>query len=233
MLQQSLKIRRVSEVALSTNLHAPRVLPVIVLADVSGSMAEHAKIETVNLAMREMLGALSSVAEPEVEVRVAIISFGGDIARLHTPLTTPDPMAWEDLTANGGTPLGAALDELVKLTENRTVLPVNAFVPTILLISDGHPTDNFDSALARFGKAVVGNSSVRLALRIGPDANKVILEQFTGDSNAVLAASDAADISRHFQFVTYTVMSRAKSSAQETTDMPTLRQFGTISGPRF
>ena len=41
--------------ALSTNLHHPRVLPVIVLADVSGSMAEHAKIETLNLALREML----------------------------------------------------------------------------------------------------------------------------------------------------------------------------------
>jgi uncharacterized protein YegL len=219
--------------ALSTNPHEPRVLPVIVLADVSGSMAEHAKIETLNLAVREMLVALASAAEPDVEIRVAVISFGGGGARLHRPLSTPDAAGWTDLGAAGGTPLGAAIDELVKVTEDRTVLPANAFVPTVLLVSDGHPTDNFEAALTRFAKSAVGARSVRLALRIGPDANQDVLERFTGDPNAVLAASDAAEIDKHFQFVTYTVMSRAKSTAQGTTDLPTLRQFGTTSGPLF
>jgi hypothetical protein len=60
-----------------------------------------------------------------------------------------------------------------------------------------------------------------------------VLERFTGATGAVLTASDAADIDKHFQFVTYTVMSRAKSTAQGTTDIPTLRQFGTTSGPLF
>lgn len=219
--------------ALSTNLHHPRVLPVIVLADVSGSMAEHAKIETLNLALREMLTALADTAEPDVQISVAVISFGGGGARLHTPLTAPEALAWQDLTAAGGTPLGAALDELVKLAADRTVLPDNAFVPTVLLVSDGHPTDNFEAALTRFEKSAVGTRSVRLALRIGPDANQDLLERFTGDRNAVLAATDAAEIDRHFRFVTYTVMSRAKSTAQGTTDIPTLRQFGTSSGPLF
>jgi uncharacterized protein YegL len=219
--------------ALSTNLHAPRVLPVVVLADVSGSMAEHAKIETLNLAVREMLGTLAGAAEPDIDVRVAVISFGGSIARLHTPLSVPNPMDWTDLTAAGGTPLGAALDELVKLTEDRSVLPTNSFVPTVLLVSDGHPTDNFDAAMTRFAKAPIGSKSVRLALRIGPDANVEVLERFTGDTNAVLTASDAADIDKHFQFVTYTVMSRVKSTAQGSTDLPTLRQYGTTSGPLF
>lgn len=219
--------------ALSTNLHEPRVLPVIVLADVSGSMAEHAKIETLNLAVREMLDALSNAAEPDVAIKVAVISFGGQGARLHAPLASPDPLYWTDLTAAGGTPLGAALGELVKLADDRSVLPANSFVPTILLVSDGHPTDDFDKAMNQFGKAPVGTRSVRLALRIGPDANVEVLERFTGDAGAVLTAADAADIDKHFQFVTYTVMSRAKSTAQGTTDMPTLRQFGSTSGPLF
>lgn len=219
--------------ALSTNLHEPRVLPVIVLADVSGSMAEHAKIETLNLAVREMLHALSNAAEPDVAIKVAVISFGGQGARLHAPLASPDPLNWTDLTAAGGTPLGAALGELMKLADDRSVLPTNSFVPTILLVSDGHPTDDFDKALNQFGKAPVGTRSVRLALRIGPDANVEVLERFTGDAGAVLTAADAADIDKHFQFVTYTVMSRAKSTAQGTTDMPTLRQFGSTSGPLF
>ncbi len=205
----------------------------IVLADVSGSMAEHAKIETLNLAVREMLGALARAAEPDVDVRVAVIAFGGSGARLHTSLSTPDPLGWTDLAAAGGTPLGAALDELVKLAEDRSVLPTNSFVPTVLLVSDGHPTDNVDPALTRFAKAPIGTRSVRLAIRIGPDANMEVLERFTGATGAVLTASDAADIDKHFQFVTYTVMSRAKSTAQGTTDIPTLRQFGTTSGPLF
>ena len=219
--------------ALSSNLHEPRVLPVVVLADVSGSMAEHAKIEILNLAMREMLGALAAPTEPDVEISVAVISFGGRGARLHVPLAAPDALGWADLTATGGTPLGAALDELVKLTEDRTVLPSNAFAPTLVLVSDGHPTDDFEAALTRFTKSAVGTRSVRLALRIGPDANQDVLERFTGNPQAVLTASDAAEIDKYFQFVTYTVMSRARSTAQGTTDMPTLRQFGTTNGPLF
>lgn len=219
--------------ALSTNLHEPRILPVIVLADVSGSMAEHAKIETLNLAMREMLGALGGSAEPDVEVRVAVISFGGSAARLHAPLAPPNPLHWTDLTTAGGTPLGAALDEIVRLSEDRSVLPANSFAPIVLLVSDGHPTDNFDSALTRFGKASVGSRSVRLALRIGPDANEEVLRRFAGDTGAVLTATDASEIDKYFQFFTYTVMSHAKSTAQGTTDLPTLRQFGTTSGPLF
>jgi uncharacterized protein YegL len=209
------------------------VLPVIVLADVSGSMTEQAKIATLNLAMREMLGTLAKATDPDVDVRVAVISFGGSGALLHTPLVAPDPLDWTDLTAAGGTPLGAALDELVKMSEDRSILPSNAFVPTVLLVSDGHPTDNFDSALTRFVRAPIGSRSVRLALRIGSDANVEVLERFTGDAHAVLSAADATEIDKHFQFVTYTVMSRAKSTAQGSTDIPTLQQFGTTSGPLF
>lgn len=219
--------------ALSTNLHEPRLLPVIVLADASGSMAEHAKIETLNLAVREMLGSLSNSAEPDVTINVAVISFGGNGALLHAPLSLPNPTNWTELTASGGTPLGAALGELQKLVDDRSVMPVNSFVPTILLVSDGHPTDDFEKALTKFEKSTVGTRSVRLAIRIGPDANVEVLNRFTGDESAVLTASDAADIDKYFRFVTYTVMSRAKSTAHGTTDMPTLRQFGSTSGPLF
>lgn len=219
--------------ALSTNLHQPRTLPVVVLTDVSGSMVEHGKIETLNLAVREMLGSLAASAEPDVQVMVAVISFGGGGARLHLPLTAPDALAWQDLDAAGGTPLGAALDELVKLTADRTVLPENSYLPTVLLVSDGRPTDEFESALARFEKSPVGSRSVRLAVRVGPDADIALLERFTGNPQAVLSAPDAVDIDKHFRFVTYTVMTRAKSTAQGTADLPTLRQFGSSDGPLF
>jgi uncharacterized protein YegL len=218
---------------LSTNMHAPRVLPVIILADVSGSMTEHAKIESLNLALREMLRALSGTTEPDVEVKIAVISFGGSGARLHLQLSAPDANAWQDLAASGGTPLGSALDELVKLAADRTVLPENSYQPTVVLVSDGIPTDDFEAALTRLERSPIGTRAVRIAVRIGPDANVAILERFTGDSLAVLSAADAADIDKHFRFITYTVMSRAKSTTGLTTDMPTLRQFGSSSGPLF
>lgn len=219
--------------ALKSNLHEPRILPVLLLCDTSGSMGEHGKIETLNLAVREMLGVLASNTEPDVQIKVAVISFGGAAAKLHLPLTEPDPEGWSDLTAAGGTPLGAALDQLVNLTEDRTLLPENAYQPTVLLVSDGLPTDNFDGAFARFTTSAIGTRSIRLAIRIGADANDVVLKQYAGSKEAVLSAANAVEIDRHFRFVTYTVMTRAKSSAQGTTDMPTLRQFGSSSGPLF
>ncbi len=219
--------------ALKSQLHDPRLLPLVVLADISGSMAEHAKIETLNFAIREMLTSLSTYSVPDIHLHCAVISFGGQGAQLTLPLTPVDEVKWVDLEASGGTPLGAALDVLIQMSADRTVLPVNAYSPTILLVSDGLPTDDFDSALRRAESSELWSRSIRLALRIGPDANRHVLEQFASEASFVLSAADVGDIERHFRYVTFTVASRLRSATAGHTDMPTLQIFGESSGPVF
>ena len=67
----------------------PRPLPVIILADTSGSMSEHGKIEALNNALKEMMSSFSQESRRAAEIQVAIITFGGQ-ANLHRkpPLPT-------------------------------------------------------------------------------------------------------------------------------------------------
>jgi len=91
------------------SIAAPRPLPVLVLADVSGSMATDGKIAALNDAIREMVASFSEDMGGLVEVHVAIVTFGGS-ARLHQNLTPARNVTWTPARADGNTPLGAALD---------------------------------------------------------------------------------------------------------------------------
>ena len=64
---------------------AARPLPVIILADTSGSMAADGKIDALNQSLREMLATFSTTDDLRAEIYVAIITFGGE-ARLRTHL---------------------------------------------------------------------------------------------------------------------------------------------------
>lgn len=104
---------------------APRPLPVIVLADVSGSMGVDGKIQALNLAMKEMLDAFKAEDDLRAEIHVSVITFGGG-ARVHLPLGRAADASWTDLSANGATPMGAAFDLARAQVEDRSVVPSRA-----------------------------------------------------------------------------------------------------------
>ena len=122
-----------------------RPLPVILLADVSGSMAEEGKIDSLNRAVREMVETFSTTEDLRAEVHVAVIVFGGD-ARLHVPLQAASRVKWIDMKAHGGTPMGAAFEMAAALIEDRDAVPSRAYRPSIILVSDGMPTDDWERA---------------------------------------------------------------------------------------
>jgi Mg-chelatase subunit ChlD len=62
---------------------AARPLPVILLADVSGSMAAEGKIDALNQSVREMLATFASTDDLRAEIHVAIVTFGGEATTSH------------------------------------------------------------------------------------------------------------------------------------------------------
>ena len=76
-----------------------RPLPVILLADVSGSMAANGKIQALNDAVAEMIATFAEEDDSRAEIHVAVITFGLDGARLYKPL---QPAGEGDLGAHGG-----------------------------------------------------------------------------------------------------------------------------------
>ena len=71
-------------------------LPVILLLDVSGSMRGD-KIRNLNDAVRDMLDTFSDTENGEIEIQVAIITFGAQI-KLHQPLASSSTIQWQNLS---------------------------------------------------------------------------------------------------------------------------------------
>jgi uncharacterized protein YegL len=191
---------------------SPRPLPVIVLADVSGSMNADGKIDALNASMSEMLSALQEEDDALAEIQVAVVTFGGEAA-LHLPLTPAKQVQLTPMRADGRTPLGAALDMTTDLIEDRQQLPARAYRPSVVLISDGLPNDEWQKPLARLLGSERAKKAQRFALAIGPDADLAVLRAFLDSPDGrVFQAHEAREIRKFFRWVTMSVASRSRSA---------------------
>jgi uncharacterized protein YegL len=191
-----------------------RPLPVIVLADVSGSMQSDGKIQALNLAVREMIATFQDESDLRAEIHVGVITFGGK-SRVHLPFGPARNASWSDLGASGGTPLGEALNLAREMVEDRSVLPSRAYRPTIVLVSDGQPTPPGSEVepLRELLKSDRGGKAFRMALAIGADADHAVLQAFLANPEArVYQADEATRIRQFFQLVTMSVSARSRST---------------------
>jgi uncharacterized protein YegL len=190
----------------------PRPLPVIVLADTSGSMDEEGKIDVLNAALKDMLAAFAKESRLRAEIQFALITFGGD-AEMQIPMTAVQNMqSINQLTANGGTPMGEALKITRELLEDKEIVPSRAYKPVIILLSDGMPTDDWSESFDEFCKSERAQKATRLAMAIGSDADEELLKKFANDKEAPLFhAHNARDIHRFFRAVTMSVTTRSAS----------------------
>ena len=195
----------------------PRPLPVIVLADVSGSMAEDNKIESLNVALREMVSSFAKESRLRAEIQVGLITFGGRAAEEHLPLVAAHAVtAMKPLVAQGPTPMGKAFDLARRLLEDKERIPSRAYRPVLVLVSDGAPTDDWEQPLKALCSSERGSKASRLAMAIGADADREMLAQFpNGLEAALFEAHQARDIVRFFRAVTMSVASRSASATPD------------------
>jgi uncharacterized protein YegL len=196
-----------------------RPLPVILLADVSGSMKENGKIDSLNEAVANMIAAFAEEETTRAEIQVAVIAFGAGGARIHRPLRTAATGDWTPLAAKGTTPLAAALELAKKLIEDREQIPSRSYRPTLILISDGQPTGpngkpttDWRTPLQQLLESERASKAVRFALAIGDDADHEVLKAFLADpSKQVFSAAQARQIKQFFRWVTMSVTARSRS----------------------
>lgn len=185
-------------------------LPVILLLDVSGSMSG-SKISELNASVQDMLNEFSNTESSEVEIHVSIITFGTQV-KLHQSLTNASAIEWQNLVADGLTPLGTALKMAKAMIEDKDVIPSRAYRPTVILVSDGGPTDQWEQPLHEF--IVHGRSSKcdRMAVAIGAGADESVLGKFIeGTTHRLFYAKDSKQLRDFFKFVTMSVTIRTKS----------------------
>ena len=191
---------------------AAKKLPVILLLDVSGSMAGE-KIDTLYDCVVDMVQSFVNAAVKETIIDVAIITFG-DSVDLHTPYTSAVELQKNGISrfrADGMTPLGMALRMAKDMIEDKTVTPSHIYRPAVLLVSDGQPNDSWRTPLDNFINDGRSQKCQRFAIAIGNDADKKVLTQFTGNPDNVMLADDAGDIEKSFEKFSMSVSVRAAS----------------------
>ena len=207
-----------------------RPLPVIILADVSGSMHGE-KIDSLNYAVGEMIKVFSQEDIVRAEIHVAVITFGGQEAIMHQSLKPATEIIWQNMKANGMTPMGAAFAIARQLLEDREQLPIRAYLPTIVLVSDGQPNDEWQQPLEALLNSERAKKAVRLAMGIGEDAEHQMLERFIVNPEIpVFMAHQTRDIHKFFKYITNTTTQRSRSATPNQYILPpiggTLERLG-------
>jgi len=185
-------------------------LPVIVLVDTSGSMSVDGKIDALNNAVKEMVRSMGQQERLKAEIQISFVTFGGE-AEEFNPMTPAYQFEGEpEFQAGGGTPMGHAFNIAKQIVEDKERIPSRAYRPTIILISDGHPTDAWKGELEQLLKSERAAKATRLAMAIGQDADINVLKEFVNNSELpIIKAKDASDIAKFFKCVTMSVTTRS------------------------
>jgi uncharacterized protein YegL len=202
-----------------------RPLPVLLLADVSGSMSVDGKIEALNAAIAEMLGTFAAEDEIRGEIHLGVITFGGNGAALELPLRPARDIVWRELACGGQTPMAEAFLLARDILENRTMVPSRAYTPTLVLVSDGKPTMtdrkiDWGDALSSLLTSARASKAMRLAVGIGADVDAEavqVLRSFVADpAIPVFRADEARQVMSFFRWVTMSVTNRVRSADPNT-----------------
>lgn len=194
------------------------------LIDVSRSMSYNGKLEALNKCIREMLelGKTLDCENTEISMEFWAQLYGtgpdGNECRWITPTPIPvSVMEWTDVHARGSTPMGGALEMLdAAIDEIRHQYTSSALVaPAIVLLSDGHPwvkghneRAKVEKMLERLEDKPLYKASIKVAVGIGDDTDKPLLERFTGSADTVFDVYDEDRLREilKFTFVTSSMM---------------------------
>jgi len=204
--------------ALMDKVEIPRrTMVLFFIVDTSGSM-EGSKIGAVNIAIREVIPEIRDLSEENADalIKIAVLEFSSGAKWLTSggPVES-EKFNWTNLDAAGVTDFGAACKTLNEKLSTKAFMAeaTGSFAPVIFLLSDGEPTDDWQKGLDELKKNNWFKTAIKVAVAIGDDANKDVLKEFTGTSEAVIEVHTTAMLMKMIKFVSVRASQVASKSS--------------------
>lgn len=180
-----------------------RRLPVYLLLDTSGSMSGE-PIEAVKNGVQVMISSLRQNPQAIETAFISVITFDS-VAQQIIPLTDLASFQMVDIKATGVTALGDALKLVSNKIDNEvaktTMEQKGDWKPLVFIMTDGIPTDDWQSGLNEFKQR---KTAFTVACAAGSGADTSILKQIT-ENVVSLDTADSASIGKFFQWVTASI----------------------------
>jgi uncharacterized protein YegL len=186
-----------------------RRLPVYLLLDCSSSMTGQ-PIEQVRQGLRALLDDLSTEPMAVETVYLSVITFNSTAQQV-IPLTELMQFKEPQIQASGATALGAALqlltDCLEKEVRKNTVTQKGDWKPLVFLMTDGMPTDAWETAADVLKQQKIANL---IAFAAGPGADVNNLKRTT---DIVLKSDELSPgaLKAFFQWMSQSILRTGKS----------------------
>jgi uncharacterized protein YegL len=195
-----------------------RRLPVYLLLDTSGSMMGE-PIEAVRQGLRALVADLRGDPQALETAYLSVITFSSNAQQV-CPLTELLAFQEPELDAAGPTSLGEALmlleDCLETEVRKASEIQKGDWRPLIFLMTDGQPTDEWETAAARVKQKKVGNI---IACAAGPGADSRVLKQIT-EIVVELQNLEPDALKAFFKWVSGSIKTTSQGLAQITPDAP-------------
>jgi len=193
-----------------------RRLPVYLLLDTSGSMTG-APIEAVRDGVKSLIADLTTDPQAQETAYLSVITFDS-VASQVIPLTEMGTFNEPALDAHGSTCLGEALKLLLdcynrEVIKNTSATQKGDYKPLVFLLTDGHPTDDWEKVADEIGAKVRSGKMFAkfVALGAGGGADTSVLKRLTDDVLVIHELRPDA-LKAYFKWVTQSIVEGSKSA---------------------
>ncbi len=180
-----------------------RDLHLFFIIDASDSMSYGGKVETLNNAIREAIPHIREIArEAEGSIKVHALSFSTGARWLKKNVDVRD-FTWDNITTKGVTDMGRGFEMLAEKLGS-DFQGERGYQPVMILLSDGMPTDDYESGLKKLKATKWGSKAIRISIAIGSETDMDVLQEFIGDSFRgelkPLKAKNAAELKNYIRW---------------------------------
>lgn len=156
-------------------------VPICLVLDTSGSM-DGLPIAELNQGVKSFFETIRSDDVAQYAAEICVVTFGGSVRKL-VDFMSIERQEVPSLKAEGGTPMGEAVNAALDLLEQRKQdykrAGVDYYQPWLVLMTDGAPTDEIGAAAAKTATMVKERKLAIFPIGIGSAVNMQTLAQFS------------------------------------------------------